>query len=837
MPALYRASFGYLLRHPWQLALALLGICIGVAVMVAVDLANESSREAFRLSMDTINGEATHQIVQGPAGVDETLYVRLRLKEGIRSIAPVVEGYVDIGNITMKVLGVDPFAEREFRNYSMPDSVVSVNDTYRRILTVSGAVLMSEQTARSLDLSPGDRFDVSAGGRAYRAELVAIVGGSDGRGLDNLIIADISTAQIWLAMLGRLTRIDVKIPQDDETVITDKIRNALPIDGQLLNAAGRTRSVIAMSAAFMTNLTAMSLLALLVGVFLIYNSVSFAVLQRRRLIGVLRALGLTRRQIFTLILTEGLVLGTIGAVLGVLIGMWLGQQLLVLVSRSINDLYFVVNVTSVSLSPLSAAKGLIAGLGATIISAIVPAMEAASYQPRLALTRSVLEHKTSRLLPAIAIGGIGMAVLAVILIKVSGTSLVAGLTALFLMILGLALCIPITVRACASLIAPIANKVGGTTARLAISGVGASLSRTSVAIVALAVAVSATVGVSIMVDSFRGSVSDWLGNTLRSDIYISVARGTLDTDLVDELVRVPGIAHHSSSRRVWLESETGRTRIIALEMAPGSYAGIDLLDAEPQEVWNAFDEEGAVIVSEPYAYRYDVRRGDTLSLNTMHGDKVFQIAATYRSYDANAGSVLMSRNTYESHWNDPTIGAIGLYLSPDAKPDEVIEQLRKVSEGRQSLLIHSNREIRDISLQIFDRTFIITDVLYWLAVGVAIIGILGAMLALELERGREFAVLRAIGMTPGQLGTMVTVQTGFMGLLSGLAAIPLGLLMAWVLIDVINRRSFGWQMDIEVSPDVLVKALALSVIAALIAGIFPAYRAASSQPALAMREE
>ena len=787
--------------------------------------------------MDTINGEATHQIVQGPAGVDETLYVRLRLKEGIRSIAPVVEGYVDIGNITMKVLGIDPFAEREFRNYSMSDSVVSVNDTYRRVLTVSGAVLMSEQTARSLNLSPGDRFDVSAGGRAYRAELVAIVGGSDGRGLDNLIIADISTAQIWLAMLGRLTRIDVKIPQDDATVITDKIRNALPIDGQLLNATGRTRSVIAMSAAFMTNLTAMSLLALLVGVFLIYNSVSFAVLQRRRLIGVLRALGLTRRQIFTLILTEGLVLGTIGAALGVLIGMWLGQQLLVLVSRSINDLYFVVNVTDVSLSPLSAAKGLIAGLGATVISAIVPAMEAASYQPRLALTRSVLEHKTSKLMPAIAVGGIGMAVLAVILIQVSGTSLVAGLTALFLMILGLALCIPITVRACASLIAPMANKVGGTTARLAISGVGASLSRTSVAIVALAVAVSATVGVSIMVDSFRGSVSDWLGNTLRSDIYISVARGTLDTDLVDELVRVPGVAHHSSSRRVWLESETGRTRIIALKMAPGSYAGVDLLDAEPQDVWNAFDEEGAVIVSEPYAYRHDVRRGDTLSLNTMHGDKVFQIAATYRSYDANAGSVLMSRHTYESHWNDPTIGAIGLYLSPDAKPDEVIEQLRKVSEGRQSLLIHSNREIRDISMQIFDRTFIITDVLYWLAVGVAIIGILGAMLALELERGREFAVLRAIGMTPGQLGTMVTVQTGFMGLLSGLAAIPLGLLMAWVLIDVINRRSFGWQMDIEVSPDVLVTAVALSVIAALIAGIFPAYRAASSQPALAMRDE
>ena len=145
-----------------------------------------------------------------------------------------------------------------------------------------------------------------------------------------------------------------------------------------------------------------------------------------------------------------------------------------------------------------------------------------------------------------------------------------------------------------------------------------------------------------------------------------------------------------------------------------------------------------------------------MTLNTMHGDKVFQIAAIYRSYDANPGTVLMSRHTYESHWNDPTIGAVGLYLSPDAIPDEVIEHLRKVSEGRQSLLINSNREILDMSLQIFDRTFIITDVLYWLAIGVAIIGILGAMLALQLERGRELAVLRAVGMTPVQLGTMVT---------------------------------------------------------------------------------
>jgi len=245
----------------------------------------------------------------------------------------------------------------------------------------------------------------------------------------------------------------------------------------------------------------------------------------------------------------------------------------------------------------------------------------------------------------------------------------------------------------------------------------------------------------------------------------------------------------------------------------------------------------ALWVSEPFAYRHRLGSGDTLLLVTRSGSKPFQIAATYQSYDAGSGSVFMSRTTYLKHWNDKAIDALGIYLERGADIDTVMLDLQRASKGKQAILVRSNRDLRDLSLQIFDRTFVITNVLYWLAVGVAVIGILGAMLALQLERARELAVLRALGMTPGQLGGMVTLQTGLIGLLSGIAAIPLGLLMAWTLIDVINRRSFGWSMDMRISPDVLLAALALSVGAALVAGIYPAYRAARAQPALAMREE
>jgi len=844
IPTLYRASFGYLWRHPWQLGLALVGICIGVAVIVAVDLANDSSRTAFRLSMDTLNGAATHQVVGGPSGVDESVYVELR-RAGFRRAAPIVDGRVDAGALTLNVLGIDPFAEREIRPYTLggrEERGVLQEESggrgafdeaaLRRLLVEPGASLVSAAAARTLGLVVGDTYGVRVGGREERAAVVGIIG-DDVAALGNLVVVDVSTAQGWFRQFGYLSRIDLRLTGEE----ADTLRPQLPVGVSLLDADTRTRTTSEMSAAFMTNLTAMSLLALLVGIFLIYNSVGFAVLQRRGLIGVLRALGITRREVFGLIVVEAAGLGIVGAVLGVATGIWLGQVLLELVSRSINDLYFRVSVTDLDLNALSLVKGVAAGVLATTMAAAGPAWEASGYRPQLAMRRSVLEQRGGRLVPWLAGAGLLFAASSAGMLQVSGQSLPAGLAALFLAILGFALCIPIAVRTLSAAGAPLAGRLGGIPARLAVGGIATSLSRTGIAIVALAVAVSATAGVSIMVQSFRGAVVEWLDETLRSDLYVGVDNGSLDPELVGAIGRLPGVAEFSTSRRAWLESETGRTRLIVLKMAGASYAGTRLLDADPGAAWRAFESDEAVLVSEPYAYRHAVRPGDPVILETASGRHTFRIAATFRSYDANPGSLLMSRRTYERYWPDREIDAMGIYLHDGADAADVIAAIAALAVGRQSVEMRSNRELKSLSLEIFDRTFIITDVLYWLAVGVAVVGILGAMLALQLERARELAVLRALGVTPGQLGIMVTLQSGLIGLLSGLAALPLGLLMAWLLIEVINRRAFGWSMAVTVEPGALASALVLAVGAALAAGVYPAWRAARSRPALAMREE
>ena len=839
IPVTYRASFAYLLRHPWQLALALLGIGVGVAVIVAVDLANASARKAFLLSMDTITGAATHQVIGGPRGLGEDIYTGLRVTHGMRAIAPVVEGTITIDGASLSLLGIDLFAEREIRDFTgethSEDSDASNTESlFVGFLITPGVVTTSEQTATELGLSVGDSFELLANGRTRPAELLAVFDREGSGSLDRLLVTDIATAQEWLGQAGRLTRIDVRIADDAALAA---LRAALPDGTRVLSAAGRTRATAEMSQAFMTNLRAMSLLALLVGLFLIFNSVNFSVLQRRALIGVLRALGLTRRQLLAMILVEAGVIGMLAAVLGVAFGILLGEQLLDLVSRSINDLYFRVNVTSVSVDTFSIVRGLVTGIGAALVAAVIPAIEATSYAPRLALTRSTLEHRARHALPALALAGLAAMLAAVVLVLVSGNDLVAGLTAVFLLILGFALCVPLFVHVASKLTAPIAETLGGTPGRMAVIGIIAGLSRTGVAIVALAVAVSATIGVSIMVDSFRGSVSAWLNQTLQADVYAGVPRGALDLALAEDIRHIDGVEAMSTSRRAWIEDANGRTRLRAIEMAPGSYAGTEILDADPDEAWPAWDSSDAVLVSEPYAFRSGVGAGDVITLATDNGPREFTVAATFQSYDTNASAVMISRATYARHFNDDAIDSVGLYLADGVSAEAAIARVQALATGRQTIRVASNAGIREESLAIFDRTFVITDVLYWLALGVAFIGILSAMLALQLERAREFATLRALGMTPAQVGGMITAQTGVIGLLSGLAAIPLGVVMAWVLIKVINRRAFGWQIDMTIAPDILIVSVVFAIGAALLAGLYPAFRAGRSQPAIAMREE
>jgi putative ABC transport system permease protein len=283
-------------------------------------------------------------------------------------------------------------------------------------------------------------------------------------------------------------------------------------------------------------------------------------------------------------------------------------------------------------------------------------------------------------------------------------------------------------------------------------------------------------------------------------------------------------------------SPRGPVPVDALKLVPASYAGLQLLSGDPRRVRAQF-ESGAVLVSEPLAWRLQLRAGGALELQTAAGMRAFPIAGVYREYGNDRGNVLMSRAEYERWWHDDAITALGVYLARGAVPSEVIKNLRAATRGKQALLIRSNAELRAISMEIFERTFVITRVLYWLAAVVAAVGLVSALLAWELERAHELALTRALGLTRRGAGLLVLGQTAFMGLCALLAAIPAGVLTALVLTEVINRRAFGWHIDLHLNGLQFSNALLLSVAAALAAGAYPAWRLARAPIAAAIREE
>ncbi len=842
MPLLWAASIRHLLRHPAQLVLALVGLSVGVGTIIAVDIATASSGRAFQLSVQAVNGAATHEIVGGPQGVDERVYVDLRTGGASAAaeppgLAPVVEGYITIGERTMQLVGIDPFASSDL-DASRKADVRSVVGDVRSWFTQPGAVVMSQSTAKQLGLALNQSFEIDVGGKTRPAVLIGTVS-ADQAGYDALVLTDIAQAQEWMDSVGKLSRIDVRVA--DEAAAAD-LRARLPAGVRFEKAQGRAQQSVNMTAAFTTNLQAMSMLALMVSTLLIYGAISFAVVQRRRIIGILRALGATRGNVFTIVLSEAAVLGIVGAGLGLLLGVVIGRGLVQLVSQTINDLYFVVAVNETILPASSVAKALLAGFGTALAGAWLPALEVAGSSPQLGLRRSVLEARAVTLARKLVIASGALAVASGIVAITSDRNLFAGFAALFLLLLSAATVTPAVLRLLASAASRVAGRVSPI-ARLVFGDIAASLSRTGVAVAALGMALAAMIGVSIMVESFRESLRDWLAQTMRADIYVTAPgpgagrpERKIDSEVLKAMLATQGVVDYGMSRRVTVDLPHGPVPLDAVQLAKNGYSNMALTVGDPAVTWPAF-EKGEVVISEPLAYRTQLSPGNSLTLPTDAGPRTFRIAGIYREYGNDRGTVLISLPVYRKYWHDDGITAIGFYLASGASPEHVMASFREAAREKQSLFIRSNADLRAMSMRIFERTFVITRVLYWLAAGVAAIGLVSALLAWELERSHEIAILRSLGLTPGGAALLIEGQTGFMGLVALVAAIPAGLLTALLLIDVINRRAFGWRIDVHLSVAQFGNALLLAVVAALVAGVYPARRVAVATIAADIREE
>jgi len=878
----------------------LIGMALGVAVVFAVDIANNSAKRAFALSLDTVTGRTTHHIVGGTSGIDEKIYTTLRTELGVRQSAPVVQGPITLVADTvtteanslytesLQLLGVDIFAEPMFRDQSLsgnsatgnstPGNTTLGNSTRNALKLLNlGSVILAQSAAERLGVKTGDTITVKDSN--LQLTLTNTVNSDEQPGFESVAMVDVSTAQEILGMHGRLSRIDLILPLPKTSAAANKValsngdselqKNINFIESNIANVAvtdaeRQKNSLTQMTEAFHTNLLAMSLLALLVGAFLIYNTVTLSVIQRRQTFGQLRAIGLQRHELFRSILTETLAFAVIGTLAGIVIGYLLGSVLLTLVTRTINDLYFTLDVRQVGYSGFTLLKAGLIGLGVSLLAALAPAIEASNSPPGTVIRRTSVERRISNIVPGIFIAGIVLVLSGIAILWLSSSSLWAGFVAIFLIVLGYSLMIPQVLIAITSLSnRTVFTRSNSTMAKSTMGNyplrsMTASLSRTAVAIAALAVSVSATAGVGIMIGSFRLSVEQWLGNTLEADVYISTASSssarndTLPVNLVSQIEATNGVSGIREARMTEVDTSIAPARLMAVRTSGDATmryefraaSNISRVSANSDQPINDQDRvdllinSDAIIASEPFASKFNVTPGDTINITSDNGIVPFAVAGVFTNYTTGKGLLIMSMDSYHRHWKDRQINSVGANFSKNEDPAPIKESLRalisKTAEN-DGISMRSNTDIRDRSLEIFDRTFAITHVLRLLTVGVAFVGILSALMALSLERRAEYAVLRSLGITPSELRKLLFKQTGLMGIIAGILALPLGIAMSKILVSIINVRSFGWSMEYAIPASVLLESLALAIIAALLAGLYPAHKLSRLSPAEALR--
>lgn len=844
----------YIARHRLLALLNVLSVALGVAVYLAIQIANHSANRAFAATVDLVAGKAA-LLVSGPVGgLPDDAFAMIAKHPGISAATPLVRGIVTLPDLPgeyLQILGIDVFTNMAFSTFELTDFAAASFDV-QGWLRDHDAVAVSEEFARRHQLKPGDALRGQVNGIDRQLRVGFIMRTNGAAAFDEHFAAmDIGWAQELLGRRGLLSSIQLQLvqPADREAVIAG-LRDLLPPDATIATPAQRGQQVENMLAGFQLNLTAMSLVSLLVGMFLIYNTVSASVVRRRSEIGILRSLGVTRNEIRALFLGEAFALGLVGAVAGLFGGLLLAQLLVGTVSKTISSLYVLLSVREVAATPLMFGSAIVLGLLSVLVAAWLPAAAAAKMDPIHALRGGSLIEQSVTLSPAWLWSGVGCIASAAALsfLALATGPPWLGFGAAFFVLTGFSFLVPsVTLRFSAAAdrllrvhLSRFRHRL--VEANLAAANIARSLVRNAVTIAALAAAVAMAIGVSVMVFSFRQTVESWIDGTLVADLFIAPASNEVagpssffPPDAIRFLESHPAVAAVDTFREVALPMGD---KNIAVAVTRGTdRRNLRFLRGDSAAIMRRFQAEPAVIVSESFARRQHVRDGDTLELRTPEGPKRFPILGTFYDYTRDQGVVFMSQKTFVEIWNDDRVNSLAVYLQPGGSAEAVTTAFRARFSREGQFMMLSNRELRRRVFEIFDQTFAVTYVLRTIAVVVAVVGICLTLTTLITERSRDLGVLRALGASVQQIRRLLLWESAMIGLLAAVVGLGSGLCLSVVLTGVINRAFFGWTIQLAFPWGSLALTPVWIIAAAIVAGVIPAWRAGRVVVAEALRSE
>jgi putative ABC transport system permease protein len=854
--SLFRALvLGPLRSNALRALVTLIAVALGVSIGLAIDLANATAIASFSSSVDVVSNKVNLQVLGVGRGFDERAIVRVQHVPGVRYASPAIEDALTVGAVAgdpfsgeiLRVLGVDllrPLPGDVVAAAASPGSVSQENADPWVLVNAHGA-FVGAALAERMRWHGGETIRGIAGDREVTLRIAGIIPRGT-PGIDSSVVfVDIATAQEVFGKIGLLDRIDLVIDPARLPAAQRAVAAAIPAGARAIRPKTRTDEIARMLQSFRLNLEALAWVALLVGMYLIYNTVAISVVQRRPEIGTVRALGATRGAVFRTFVAEGALVGVLGSLLGLAVGAFLATFSVAAVSRTVDTLYVGLHADRVLYDPVLFVKAFVLGVLASVVAAAFPAFDASRTPPAITMRAQGFERRRPRFAPRAALAG--LALLAVAWAFTRAPALdgvpVFGYAAGLLIIFGGSLCAPLAVGLLANAGTTFAAR--RPTLALAAANLGGAPLRTAVAVASLMIAIGMMVSVAVLVASFRTTIVAWADESLRADLFVRpLGLGDASTDarfsrgVAERIAAVPGVTRIEVLRAIEIPYGGRLTNLAATDLSTiVARRRLRLIGAgDPAAVARSLAGTMNVLVSEPFATKFGVGAGDRIVLPTPSGQQTFNVAAVYNDYSSDSGAVLVDLRTYRRLFRDDSINSVAIYAAPGSDLARLrTEVVRAVAPLR--IDVETNRELREIVVQIFDRTFAITYALDVIAITIAVLGVVSTLFALVLERRREFGLLRYLGVTAGGVRRVVLAEAAGIGLLGGVLGVAIGLLLALLLIFVINRQAFGWLIELHIPWVFLLETIVLVVVAALLAGIYPAGVAARIRTAEAVRTE
>ena len=830
----YAAVVGPLWRSPGRTLLSIGVIALGVALGFAVYLINRSAADEVSRAARSLFGLADLAIEGGAGGFDEALYPQIAKLPGIGAVSPVVEVQAKLADRrgTLKVLGIDALRSRELQ-----PSVANLAPTVSRsgVASVgSNALFLSASAARDLQRKEGDALDLQVGTRRERFTIAGVLPSIALE--DRAALLDIAVAQWKFDALGQLTRINVRLAAGaDERDVRERLRSVLPATARIVTPGEATDDALRLSRAYRSNLTALALVALFTGSFLVYSTQTLAILRRRRELALLHALGATHRQQTLHTIAEATVVGILGSLLGVALGFFAARYALQFAGLDLGAGYFRGVAQQLEVSTLEMLTFVALGTLAALVGALQPALEAARVATATSLKAGDAAHGPPRTHGWSASFVVAAGALLLLLPPIDDLPL-AGYGAIALIILGTIIGVPSLLQ---RLLQPI-RRLRNIPADLAIAHLRGSGRYATLSVAAIVVSFSLMVAMLIMVTSFRTSLDTWTQKILPADLYLRAGyvgqTSYLSEEHVVALTRVPGVSRTLTARfaQLSLDANQAPLTIVARELDPQKIDEDIWIEASTSaSLGNAVP----IWVSEAAADRFRLSPG--MQLDVPFGSRTVRasIRGTWRDYEHQSGAVLMDRGTYVEATGDRAINAVSFWLEPNASIETVQQGIREVLRDDIQYDMRTPRELRRLSLQVFDRTFAVTYVLEIVAIVIGLFGISASISAQVLARRSEFGVLRHLGVTRMQIAQMLASEGVVLGVLGVLVGLASGAIVSLILIYVVNRQSFHWSMDVYAPTGALLACSAVLVLAAAAIAVLSGRNAMGDDVIRAVKED